>query len=145
MARECGKKLSARGSPSCTSAATTTGMRVALAALVCVLACMPAVLGAFPKKRTYDLHHYYVAELVQRDPCSAQVTPEHVARALDAELVERVGELEGIKRMDAGCPTSHMVGFFGLNLANHVETQLRQLSGLGAGFLLPVFGDIGNP
>ena len=95
MARECGKKLSARGSPSCTSAATTTGMRVALAALVCVLACMPAVLGAFPKKRTYDSHHYYVAELVQRDPCSAQVTPEHVARALDAELVERVGELEG--------------------------------------------------
>ena len=70
-------------------------MRVALAALVCVLACMPAVLGAFPKKRTYDSHHYYVAELVQRDPCSAQVTPEHVARALDAELVERVGELEG--------------------------------------------------
>jgi len=38
-----------------------------------------------------------------------------------------------------------MVGFLGLDLANHVKMQLGQLSGLCPSFLLSVFGDVGNP
>ena len=51
-------------------------------------------LGAMPKKRTYDTHHYYVAE-VRPAPCTdaSELTPQHVAQALGAELVEQVGEL----------------------------------------------------
>ena len=51
-------------------------------------------LGAMPKKRTYDTHHYYVAE-VRPAPCAdaSELTPQHIAQALGAELVEQVGEL----------------------------------------------------
>ncbi|WFD27582.1 kexin [Malassezia nana] len=50
-------------------------------------------LAERPAKRTYDSHHYYVAELRASESCNQVPSPEHVAQALDAELVERVGEL----------------------------------------------------
>ncbi|KAN0064758.1 pheromone processing endoprotease [Thecaphora frezii] len=45
-----------------------------------------------PAKRSYDSHHYYVVEL---DPRSADaVDPREVAEVLNAEYVERAGELK---------------------------------------------------
>ena len=47
--------------------------------------------------------------------------------------------------MNAGRPTSHVIGLFGLDLADHMETQLWQFSRFGASFLLPIFGNVTNP
>lgn len=47
-----------------------------------------------PQKRTYDSHHYYAVDLHQH--ARQHTDPRDVAEALGAELVERVGELEGV-------------------------------------------------
>ncbi|KAL4401791.1 pheromone processing endoprotease [Malassezia pachydermatis] len=60
-----------------------------------LLACVHAYT---PAKRTYDTHHYYVAELApprgDDRECGQHVSPAHVAQALGAEMVEQVGELQ---------------------------------------------------
>ena len=58
---------------------------------------------------------------------------------------QSLSKFEGIKRMNAGRPTSHVIGLFGLDLADHMETQLWQFGSFGASFLLPVFGNVTNP
>ncbi|WFD06107.1 kexin [Malassezia vespertilionis] len=57
------------------------------------LAALLVGTHAFPQKRSYDTHHYYVAELVPDSGACARVEPRDVAAALGAELVERVGSL----------------------------------------------------
>lgn len=58
-----------------------------------------------PSKRSYDTHHYYVVEL---DPRAAQdVDPRDVAHALDADFVERAGELPHHWLLRSEKPTSH--------------------------------------
>lgn len=73
-----------------------------------------------PAKRSYDTHHYYVVEVHAR--AGAHVDPRDVAESLDAEFVERAGELkdhwlirsekpipeltEGLNKRDAHSSTS---------------------------------------
>lgn len=68
-------------------------MRFPLWTAVGALWLAAAALAETPAKRTYDSHHYYVAEMHAASSCGDIVSPEHVARALGAELIERVGEL----------------------------------------------------
>ncbi|PWN92699.1 hypothetical protein FA10DRAFT_263457 [Acaromyces ingoldii] len=46
-----------------------------------------------PQKRTYDSHHYYAVDLHSRE---RHTDPRDIAEVLGVELVERVGELEGV-------------------------------------------------
>jgi len=56
---------------------------------------LDAVAAAYPQKRAYDTHHYYVLELQPDVPgCATPVQPAHAAAALGAELVEQAGELQ---------------------------------------------------
>lgn len=68
-------------------------MRFSLWAAIGALWLAPVTLAGTPAKRTYDSHHYYVAEVHASESCDKGVSPELVARALGADMVERVGEL----------------------------------------------------
>lgn len=61
------------------------------AVLVLAAALWAGAWGAMPARRSYDTHHYYVAELDAHAPCAT--SPHDVAAALGAEYVEPVGEL----------------------------------------------------